>query len=566
MNTKFFQFILILIVLILLSIYVLKKKRREYFKSNIKYNLPVTAYIVKNMDMIVQGKKIKNNITKDNIKDIFKVVNEQAFNKFGINFDVIVKEYNYINTDNKDIIEQKNKFLKDLANSDRETEFDKNRTFKNVVEQHETNRMNIYFIPFYGNTRQGGSGNRRKFKQGSCPPPNNYEQSQVKLERPDTNIPMIFIGTWSNKDVYSVPRGYSFPKPIDRITQGFVHKEGNPSLMTTVCHEIGHVLGLDHIETETDKNRIGDTNSMIGSDSSLIFEDWQQKILINYAKKYLNILKIMTNYNCLCDKNGDCEISNKTTCNGWKDEIGCYDPNDASHSPLRRAAFKIESNLKKYCERPNYFGGPEQIFVYDFCPLLCDKCPDYTKKCYFKNNTSLASANNSKSNINLQIEVYDLFKTNTDFDALQIQKNFGTMMWYRRRNNVDPKLLINKYDFNNWINKITRKKIMDNYDYKMVITIKLKTKSGDKTLLNIDANKIYCDEENYVYDFFDEDIKKTIVYNWNKQKNNLINGKKNIFFMLGLLKDKNNKEIVGYRFNNTKYPLFMYTKMIYYVN
>jgi hypothetical protein len=553
MYNKFFQFIIILMLLILLIIYI-KKNKREHFKSNIKYNLPVTAYIVKNMDMTIQGKKIKNNITKEHIKKIFKIINEQAYNKFGINFEVIVKEYNYINTDDKDIIEEKKKFLTELADRDRSSYFDKNRIFKNVVEQHETKRINIYFIPFYGNERQGAAGNRRNFKQGSCPTPPNDDRD-IKLTRSDTNIPMIFIGTWTNKNLKTqIPKGYSFPIPIDRLTQGLVHTEGTPTLLTTVCHEIGHILGLDHIESQTDKKRIREANSMVSETSSFIFEAWQKDIMIHYAVKYLKNLKIMINYNCLCGKDDKCDISPKNTCNGWEDENSCYDD---------KATFiKSETDLVRYCNSPNSLGGPDQTFVYDFCPILCNECPDYTKKCYFKNNTSLASANNSKSNTTLQIEVYDLFKTNTDFDALQIQKNFGTIFWNRRRNKVDPKLLINKYDFNNWINKINKKKIMDNYDYKMVITIKLKTRSGDKTLLNIDANKIYCDEENYVYDFFDEDIKKTLVNNWNKQKNNLINGKKNIFFILGSLKDNNNnKEIVGYRLNSSKYPLFMYNKI-----
>ena len=61
--------IIIVFLILIFALAVLRCRNTEKFVEN-KIMLPLNAYIIKNMDMTVQGKEISNWITKENVRGI----------------------------------------------------------------------------------------------------------------------------------------------------------------------------------------------------------------------------------------------------------------------------------------------------------------------------------------------------------------------------------------------------------------------------------------------------------------------------------------------------------------
>lgn len=87
-------------------------------------------------------------------------------------------------------------------------------------EEHNPNAINIYLIPYLGETSQGNA---------------------------KPNFKRIFVGQWSDKPT----KGKNTPERF-QLTESGVFKIG--SLSRTVAHEIGHILGLKHPDKRTQKN------------------------------------------------------------------------------------------------------------------------------------------------------------------------------------------------------------------------------------------------------------------------------------------------------------------------
>ena len=592
MNSKFFQFIIILMILLLLIIYLLNKSS-EYFKSPIKYNIPVTAYI-------------NNNFKNVDVEYIFNVINKQIFNKFGINFVIVIETYD--NTH-----ETLDKLLNILKERD----------------SNNKNRFHIYFIK--NNDDNMIEQNKLTVKNDDyCPSPiifilfNNDENNDDIKNKLVTNVyhRISFILGLEKSDINSINASekkimiYNAYKYL-KFLQGMINYDSCKTQQKYQCygtyidvadcedrrylclqdvvvdqnsitHDSGTDNNLDVYKLFKTNNDYNDLQIQKNFGEIIWDETYNPTILINkydlnnwfmLAKDNDN-KKINWTYRIyLCiklndDANEDDEIlfqfhysdSHALYCDKSTDYVYDYFNNTIKQQIINRWELK-KNNLINGKKNIFYISGRiidssdnnneirKYRLNYKKYPLFVNNINILNENCYYHTKKKVTLVNNNKSNITLRSEVFNLFKRNVD--ALEPQK-FGTMHWEGVGESVDPKLLINKYDFNNWINKINTKKIIDNYHYKMVINIKLNTTSGDKIILNIDADKIYCEKDNYVYDFFDEDIKQKIVDNWNNNLiNNLIIVEENIFFILGLLKDNNDNEIKGYRLNNKKYPLLI---------
>jgi hypothetical protein len=510
MNPKFFQFILILIVLILLIIYGLKKSR-DHFKSNIKYNLPVTAYIVR-MELNVGGTRITNKITEEYILDMFDIINRDVFNPKGIHFQVTVEEYDYIDRENGMFLKTKqNMNINIRKNGGRANDL-------SLVERHKKNSINIYFEAYrgVGMGAYAGYSGQGKCKINKFP---EFRNGQV------TDVPMIFVGTWamSNNSMFPVD---TTTKSLDLIVNG----KRNPSLTTLVVHEIGHILGLDHPNQVNQGSYIdgdgmrknkhmkggkgslyGIPNVMLsggsGAGGSVDFEDWQWEIM-------LRVSIVLQNW--------------------WTENRP--DMNCTCFHKIVGSIITDKYNTSK-CEYSSSRTG---------------------MSCLYPDKISLRTSNsplgNHETNKYINLLLQNL--------SLETQQNtFGRIVW-NKGYKYEPKLLINKELYNNWVENI------NDLQYTKHLSLRLKVGEHGKVVLDINTNNIYCDGMYYVYDLFHEKIKNTIITNMNKflRKINIFTSSKrdldvvlsnHNFYILGYKKNRDTQK-KNVNLNKNKFPLFIH--------
>jgi hypothetical protein len=238
--------------------------------------LPITVYIIKNTDIDWESDdnsnsniKLTDYITQDNIKTIVNENNTHFFKNHLIELDLKdIIEYTY--DGNLDTLSQNMNSIKrededenivgriiSTANNNYREQLYQSLIPNNKVSN---DSINIYFVSFIGNTRQGYAGVNRNMKKGYCTVSNKKFQ-----------YPIIIIGTWSNKQSGK----NNFPEKR-RIT----HKEGCPSLSFTFGHEITHILGLYHLNTNVD-------NIMNSMTSSFFITDEQRITIQTATQKYL---------------------------------------------------------------------------------------------------------------------------------------------------------------------------------------------------------------------------------------------------------------------------------------
>lgn len=268
--------ILLLAILVLLVILCIKKCK-EYFipnpnpnpntnsNTNQLINIPVTAYIVKKeikwKDSSDTTRLILNNyITKDAVLELFKHVSN-FFTKLNIKLIVNVKEYDYIDYDNGHSLNR----LKTIARDDdikdySDSEYNDNMRddlYKEFIQEYVRNTINIYFVSFTGNRRQGNAG---------IGGPDLIDRTELSDYCDKRYIPMIILGTWTNKE--TIPSDRYDRKPYNNIPEKRIkysegkfeierHTDGNNTFIRTVIHELCHIFGLPHEEEETTINIMG---------------------------------------------------------------------------------------------------------------------------------------------------------------------------------------------------------------------------------------------------------------------------------------------------------------------
>ena len=251
----------------LITIKSLIQKNNSLQISKQYLNLPISAYIIDNVNMNVNGKPINSWITEENIRTIFKNINI-FFNKYGVNWDLkeiiaykvhpsFYENTTFINIyTGKPYTNTPKNFLETLVRPPDNIEarlLDKSNrqhaySYLIPATKYNLNNLNIYFNVFNGNRRQGlaniNSNNHLTRRDGN---------GSLGVNIPDY-ITFTFIGTWTNK--YS---GINTP-PIKRDIYG---SDGNPSLSFTVAHELSHVLGLSHLNTSSNNIMNSRTSSFV---------------------------------------------------------------------------------------------------------------------------------------------------------------------------------------------------------------------------------------------------------------------------------------------------------------
>ena len=253
--------IIIVFLILIFVLTVLWCRKTEKFVEN-KIILPLNAYIIKNMDMTVKGKEISNWITPENIKGIISNINITFFNKHGIHWDLKeVIEFNVPESANLGFIQELTRDLNKYPNSERF------KAYCSLIPENMYSKKynNIYFGTFNGNTRQGKANIN-----------SNKNITEKDLEE---HVHMTLIGTNTNKhNNGKEPKKRSIDSP-----------EGTPSLTFTVAHELGHVLGLSHLNTN-------EKNIMNATTSSYEINDNQKKIMLKYANIFNNHYTLFDNF------------------------------------------------------------------------------------------------------------------------------------------------------------------------------------------------------------------------------------------------------------------------------
>ena len=206
-------------------------------------------------------------MTKDDAIQVLNKANRQFFNSFGIDFELsgggITTSYfrgadvpntlTFLGTVNRPdsgdsaaISEDKRERRDQYNNVVNNLFIDKDFTDRLPADD---DSVNLYFLTFTGNTRQGNAG----VGKDDDPP------SQK-----------VVMGQWTNKS--------------DEVGNTMLRKrkiyleEGSPSLVFTFSHELGHILGEGHTE-------IGSADFMYSPDSLLVATDEQIEGMRSVAKR-----------------------------------------------------------------------------------------------------------------------------------------------------------------------------------------------------------------------------------------------------------------------------------------
>ena len=137
--------ICMLIILIIVMILMILIKNIEYYSDEKQITiLPITVYIVKNMDIKWTGsngsnKTLQNNITEAHVKTMVDDVNTKFFNKHSIHLDLDIKEYNYSGND-----QERNRVLTGLSSLSRSDEDPKTGLSQYDIDHNKE----VYYYPF----------------------------------------------------------------------------------------------------------------------------------------------------------------------------------------------------------------------------------------------------------------------------------------------------------------------------------------------------------------------------------------------------------------------------------
>jgi hypothetical protein len=224
--------------------------------SNETINIDLKFYSLNDVVMKRKNLEMKSWIAEDDIKKIVECVNniyERNFKKYKV-YPII--QFNYISLTklnvlstpgNKDIKKKINFIVKSTRN-DGEVKKKKLKKYiqsffgKKIIKSNDRMKnINIYFVPFYGNTRQGFA-----YYSKSSP----YKKD-------------VFLSEWTNKDNLGQQ-----PHKRNLLPKKYVTGLGYfNSLCKTLGHEIGHVLNLTHHKKPKQINILANPNKylMVGS-------------------------------------------------------------------------------------------------------------------------------------------------------------------------------------------------------------------------------------------------------------------------------------------------------------
>ena len=221
--------------------------------------LPINVYIIDNMDMNVKGVEMKSWIDSDDVEDVFEEINTLFFNKVGIEWEI--NEINIYDAPEDSQLDYISELTRD---TDKYPNTKRMEAYTSLIPEGKYRKEfnNIYFTTFNGNTRQGKANANKKNRT-------------IDVE---DDIHFTMIGTYSNKQ----NKG---GKPVKRK---LLHEDGEPSISFTVAHELGHVLGLNHLKTKVD-------NIMNATTSSLQYTEEQEKTMTQKANRFIQIYETREN-------------------------------------------------------------------------------------------------------------------------------------------------------------------------------------------------------------------------------------------------------------------------------
>lgn len=185
-----------------------------------RITIPLRFHLVSGMPMTKSGVSMDSWVTRQDIEaTIIKEVN-RIWKPVGIKFQI----ESILESPAKDL-PNKTKLLNAIVNAKRDAAGKSDPTrlkkLKKLIDwsKHSTDAVNIYLVPFLGETSQG-----------------NTSRKQLR----------IYIGEWTDK----VSRAQQAPEKA-ALLEPLPYKKG--SLSRTLAHELGHVLGLKHPDQKTQK-------------------------------------------------------------------------------------------------------------------------------------------------------------------------------------------------------------------------------------------------------------------------------------------------------------------------
>ena len=228
--------------------------------------LPINVYIIDNMNMNVKGVEMKSWIDSDDIEDVFEEINTLFFNKVGIEWEI--NEINIYDAPEDAQLDYISELTRD---TDKYPDKKRMEAYTSLIPKGKYSKEfnNIFFTTFQGNTRQGHADVNRINRT-------------IDVE---DDIHFTMIGTYSNKQTYYTNKHNGGGTPVKRK---LLHEDGEPSISFTVAHELGHVLGLNHLNTSVD-------NIMNATTSSLQYTEEQKKTMTQKAKKIFQIYETREN-------------------------------------------------------------------------------------------------------------------------------------------------------------------------------------------------------------------------------------------------------------------------------
>lgn len=257
-----------LVILFMCTVALYRYKSVDSFQVKEMRYLPINAYIIDNMDMTVQGTQMQNWIEPDDVKDVFREVNTLFFNKVGIEW--VLNDIDVYDAPEDAELEFISELTRDTTKYPDKYRYE---AYTSLIPEGKYSRKfnNIYFTTFTGNTRQGNANV-------------NSRNRTIDVEN---DIHFTMIGTHSNKQ----NRGKA---PVKRR---LLHKDGKPSIAFTVAHELAHVLGLNHLNSNVD-------NIMNATTSSLKYTEAQEETMEGQLDMFRNIYEergISQNFDNLSD-------------------------------------------------------------------------------------------------------------------------------------------------------------------------------------------------------------------------------------------------------------------------
>lgn len=201
------------------------------------YELPLKVYVVQDMEIDHPqhpDEPIDSWMSLADAKTAVEAANAKFFHKHGIHWRAT---YEYVQLPDYSGRPQD---MQTLATVERPTtpetiasdKLQRANIYRRIMDNSaipDSNATNLYFVTFTGNTRQGTA-----------------------------NAPYVIMGQWTNKQSTSTNKGNLRKRTVDDI-------EGYPSMAFTVAHELGHILGLRHLNTNESNIMNATTSSFIAT-------------------------------------------------------------------------------------------------------------------------------------------------------------------------------------------------------------------------------------------------------------------------------------------------------------